>query len=155
MADVTEDALSNRVVQLSLFLPNRLGAMLRVHRTLAAAGIRIRGITILDAADHAVVRLVVDQPTLATEILRTEGVPPVVSDLLAVGLPGSGAIDAVLTAVIAAELNIHYMYPLLAPIDGRSILALHVESAESAARVLLERGMTLLDQDAIGPGESA
>jgi len=153
MADVTEDAISNRVVQLSLFLPNRLGAMLRVHRSLGAASIRIRGITILDAADHAVVRLIVDQPTLATEMLRTEGTSPVVSELLAVALPGRGAIETVLTAVIAAELNIHYMYPLLAPVDGRSILALHVESPDSAARVLLERGMTLLNQDAIGPGD--
>lgn len=151
MADVTEDAVSHRIIQLSLFLPNRLGAMLRVHRTLDAAQIKVRGITILDAADHAVVRLVCDQPTLAAEILRTEGIPPVESELLGVLLSASGELKSVLTAVIAAELNVHYMYPLLNQVDGRTVLALHVESPDGAARALLSRGLRLVNQDAIGP----
>ncbi len=151
MADVTEDAISHRIMQLSLFLPNRLGAMLRVHRTLDASRIKVRGITILDAADHAVVRLVCDQPTLAAEILRNEGTPPVESELLGVALPSGGELKSILTAVIAAELNVHYMYALLTPVDGRTVLALHVESPDAAARVLLGRGFRLVNQDALGP----
>jgi hypothetical protein len=147
MADVTEDQLSHRVKQLAVFLPNRLGALLGLNRTLEAADIKVRAISILDAADHAVVRLVVDQPTLAAEILKTEGYGPVEAEVLGVALPPGASIRKLLTSVIAAELNIHYLYSLMAPVGGRNVLALRVENADAAAKNLLAHGMQLISQD--------
>ncbi len=146
MASIAEDQISNRIRQLSIFLPNRLGALLSVNRTLEATKLQVRGISILDASDHAVIRLIVDQPTLAAEILKTAGLTPVETDVLGVALaPGTG-IRRLLTAVIAAELNIHYLYSLAEPREGRTIFVLHVEEPNSAARHLMENGMELIDQ---------
>ncbi len=147
MADVTEDQLSNRIKQISVFLPNRLGALLAINRALDSADIRILAVSILDAADHAVARLVVDQPTLARELLTTEGHSVVETDLLGVVLPQGVGIRRVLTAVILAELNVHYIYSLMVMSKERPVLALHVEEPAAAARVLLEEGMGLLNQD--------
>ncbi len=147
MSDLQWDATSNRIHQLSVFLPNRLGALLHLQRTLEAADIRIRALTILDAADHAVVRLIVDQPTLGEEILKSDGHAPVVSELLGVALPRGHNVRGVLRALIAAELNIHYLYSFLEPVRGEAALALSVEASDQAARQLLDRGFRLLHQD--------
>ena len=62
MFDIAEDqGDSARIKQLSVFLPNRVGALLGVTRSLNSVAIRILALSIADAADHAVARLVVDQ----------------------------------------------------------------------------------------------
>ncbi len=152
MADVTEDQLSKRIRQLSVFLPNRLGALLTLDRALEAAEIRICALSTVDAADHAVLRLVVDQPTLAKEVLATEGYSLVDTELLGVVLPPGAGIRRVLTAILMAEQNIHYIYPLMAQKDGRQVLAIHPEDAAAAARTLVQRGMQLIDQEDLRRG---
>jgi hypothetical protein len=147
MADIAEDQLSNRIRQISVLLPNRLGALLTLTRTLDAAEIKILALSILDASDHTVVRLVVDQPTLAREILTTEGHSVVETELLGVLLPSGVGIRQVLTAVIMAELNVLYLYSLMVTRQGTPVLALKTEDPGSAAAVLLDKGMRLLNQD--------
>lgn len=147
MVEVAGDQLSHRLRQLSLFLPNRLGALLSVTRALDAAKIRVCALAIVDSADHAVARLVVDQPTLAAEVLKTEGYSLVETDLLGVVLSQGIGLRKVLTAMIAGEVNIHYLYSLLPLQDGGAVLALHVDDVEGAARVLSEKGLRLLSQD--------
>ena len=147
MAGVTEDQYSRRVSQLSVFLPNRLGALLSVDRALEAADIKICALSVLDAADHAVVRLVVDRPTLAKQLLIADGHSLVDTDLVGVVLPAGSSIRQVLTAVLMAELNIHYICPLMTQHEGRHVLALHSEDAGQAASALLDRGFHLIDQE--------
>ena len=147
MADIAEDQLSKRITQISVLLPNRLGALLSLNRTLDAVEIKIMAISILDASDHTVVRLVVDQPTLAREILTTEGYSVVETELLGVVLPAGVGFRRVLTAVIMAELNVLYLYSLMVTREGRPVLALKTEDPGSAAAVLLDKGMRLLNQD--------
>ena len=111
MPETIEDQGGSIIVQLSFFLPNRLGALLRATRELDAKGIRICALSILDAADHAVVRMVVDRPTDAKGTLIAEGYAVFETDLLGVALPrGKGlGIGKVLSALLMAEVNIHYI----------------------------------------------
>ena len=69
MYETTEDQVSPRIIQISIFLENRLGALLGVTRVLEAQSVNICAVSITDAADHAVVRLVVDRPSLASAAL--------------------------------------------------------------------------------------
>ena len=50
------------VEQLSLFLHNQPGTLADVCDALAAARINIYGLSVVDATDHSVVRLVVSDP---------------------------------------------------------------------------------------------
>ena len=52
----------------------------------------------------------------------------------------------VLTALLQAEVNIYFSYPLLTRPHGRSALALHVDDDECATSVLLGEGFKLLSQ---------
>jgi hypothetical protein len=151
MAEIGSDRTGNRLRQLAVFLPNRIGMLLALHRTLDAEDLRILGLTVVDAADHAVARLVVDQPTLAAAALRAAGHPLVESEVIGVAFGSETGFKRVLTAVLAAEVNIHYVYPLLGPIRGRSVLVIQVDDPIGAARLLSERGLELVDQGEFQP----
>lgn len=149
MFETTEDKASPRIKQLSIFLENRLGALLGVTRVLEQHTINICALSITDAADHAVVRLVVDRPSLAAASLQADGYHLMESDLLGIALPATrvGGFRKVLTALARAELNVNYVYAVATHAPVGAVLALHVEDMDRAARVLVDAGMALVGQD--------
>jgi len=149
MTQVAEDQTGPRILQLSFFLPNRLGALLRTTRSLEADNVHVCAISILDAADHAVVRMVVDRPAVAQQALTAEGYNVFQTELLGVALPlkkGVG-IKKVLSALLMAEVNVLYVYSLMVYADSHPVLALHVDDMRAAARVLRNQGLELVGQD--------
>ena len=150
MFETTEDQASPRIRQISVFLENRLGALLSVTRTLEDEQVNVWGMSITDAADHAIVRLIVDRPSMAAAALGAGGYHIMDSELIAVALPASkvGGMSRLLKALLMAELNVNYMYAFV-PGTGaqRAAVAIHVEDPERAARALVESGLALVGQD--------
>jgi hypothetical protein len=151
MVEIARDRSTPRIQQLSFFLRNRLGALREALAKLQEEQVRISAISILEAADHAVIRLVVDRPFTAKTALESFGYDVVETELLGVPMPEEKefGIQKVLTCLLMAEVNIHYIYSLLDRHDDRPILALNVENAEWAAEVLEKAGLSLVGQDEI------
>ena len=150
MFETTEDQTHHRLKQLSVFLENRLGVLMGVTKVLEVQSVNICAVSIVDAADHAVVRMVVDKPTLAAAALAAEGYHLITSDLLGVALPTSkpGGMRKVLQALLMAELDVNDIYAVAAGrLQARAILALHVDDMDRASRVLAEKGFELVGQD--------
>ncbi len=150
MYDTAETQDTPCIKQLSVFLPNRLGALMLVTRVLEEQDVRVCAMSVMDAADHAVLRLVLDKPTLASATLLAEGYHLFEADLLAVRVPDTkvGRLRRLLSALLLAELNVNYVYPVVPPShDSRPLLALHVEDLDTAARTLVEQGLELVGQD--------
>ena len=149
MPEISRDQTDPRIVQLSVFLPNRLGALRQAVHKLESAKVRILGLVVLDAADHAVVRLVVDRPAAAKAALDEAGYGAFETEILAVLIAGGGqgSVQKVLAALVGAEVNIEYVYGLLARLSGKSLLALQTDDSAMAERVLRGRGFELAHQD--------
>ena len=130
MIEIARDQTGPRVIQLTIFLPNRPGALLKVVRNLEEHNIRICGLSILDSADHAVIRMTVDRPDMAIETLSDEGFTVHTLKLLAVELPVDRNFGTrqVLSILLLAEVNIS-VSPSVQPND-RPILVLHVDRHE-------------------------
>src|ERR1700730_3939922 len=119
------------VRQFHVFLENRLGNLLDVVRHFETTDIRIVSLTIVDSADCAIIRIVLSDPERALEIFHQAKLPITESDLLVVQLPeGPQPLLQICKALLTAELNIHYAYPLLIGPLGNAALALHVEDHE-------------------------
>jgi hypothetical protein len=149
MSEVALDQTGPRILQLSFFLPNRLGALLRTTRSLETENVHICAISILDAADHAVVRMVVDRPAAAQDALTAAGYNVFQTELLGVALPiekGIG-IKKVLSALLMAEVNVLYVYSLMVYAGAHPVLAIHVDDVRTAAQVLQSQGLELVGQD--------
>lgn len=157
MPDTRHDQTDPRIVQITIFLPNRLGALRQVVQRLEVAQVRILGLVVMDSSDHAVVRTVVDRPAKAMAALRDSGYGACESEILCVQVPvgGSSHIQKVLGALVGAEVNIMYVYVLLARIEGHGLLALQTDDSASAERVLRERGFSLAHQDDLGEASDA
>src|SRR3990167_8422470 len=55
--------------QLAIFMDNRPGMLARICQALAKAQINILALSILDTVDHAIIRMVVDKPKEAEQVL--------------------------------------------------------------------------------------
>lgn len=152
MAEIARDQSDQRLQQISFFLPNRLGALFRATQHLEREQVRICGLSLIDATDHVVVRMIVDRPTVAKGQLDQAGYPVYETELLGVALPAEEefGIRKVLSGLLSAEINISYAYALISRVDGRPVLALKVDSMDMAARVVRGAGLDLVDQDQLG-----
>jgi len=145
---VANDQAFPTVEQLSYFLPNRVGALQRIVGALRDQKIEICAVAIRDAHDHAVVRMLVDLPGKAREILTHEGTQVLSTPVLGVTLSyeGGHGIADVLGALLRAELNVHYCYAMISRNQGRPILAVHVDDPTTATQTLRRAGVDLIDQ---------
>lgn len=134
--------------QISVFLENRLGQLLRLSRTLDADDVSILALSVEGSVDCAIVRLLVDNPDTAIERLQDARFAVTTTDVLVVELPaGKRGLMQVCTALIGGEININYTYPIL-PSRSHSEprLAIQVDNLAAAAAVLLARKFRVLDQ---------
>jgi hypothetical protein len=146
-AKTAKERRSPMVRQFSVFLENRVGALLDLTRTLGDANVHICGLSVIDTADSAVVRMVVDDPERAREALAENQLPASESDLVVVELPqGPEKLGVILSHLLAAEVNIQYTYSLMIRPHDKALLALHCEDAEFAFDALSSAGFAVLTQ---------
>jgi hypothetical protein len=143
----TEKSDGPRVNQFSIFLPNKVGALLDVVKTLNEGTIDVVAVSVQDSADTAIVRIVVTDPEGVQEIFRRHEIPFSMCELCVVELSdGPNGLGKLLAALLAAEVNIFGSYALLTHPRGRTALALHVEDYECACSVLSSHGFRILSQ---------
>jgi hypothetical protein len=136
------------VRQFNVFVEDRVGSLLTVVRHFETTDNRIVSLTVHDAADCAIIRMVLSDPERATEIFQRAKLPYTESDLLVVQLPDSNQpLLDICKALLMAEISIHYAYPLLIGPQGRAAVALHVEDHETAAATLSRLGFILFTEN--------
>jgi hypothetical protein len=136
-----------RVRQFTVFLENRVGRLGTLVRALEESSGRVCALSIEESADSALVRLICADPDAGRESLQEAGFTFSESDVLAVELPRRTRqpLISICSALLAAEINIHYAYPLLVRPHGPA-LALYVEDPTLAAQLLIRKGFTLIGE---------
>src|SRR6266550_8016255 len=115
------------VRQFNVFLANRIGALMDLVRRFEVTDVRIVSLTVVDSADCAIIRMVLSDPERALEIFELAKLPITESDLLVVQLPsGDQPLLQICKALLVAEINVDYAYPILVGVRGHPALALHV-----------------------------
>jgi hypothetical protein len=134
------------VVQFSVFTPNRLGRLHEVTRLLLDRDVHILALTVLDTTDSTILRIIVDDPDRARELLDSNHFAFSETTVVAVELQGERQLGDILAALLEAELNIHYTYPFLTRPNGNSALALSIEHKEVAEDALRRHFFKVLYQ---------
>jgi hypothetical protein len=136
------------VRQFNVFLENRVGALLDVVRRFETSDNRIVSLSIVDLADCAIVRMVLSDPERAKEIFAQAGFPVTESDLLVVQLPdGNQPLVEICKALLSAEINLDYAYPLMVGPRGRAAIAIHVDDHETAVQTLASKGFVIFTEN--------
>lgn len=135
------------VRQFSVFLPNKVGALLDIVKLLSARNTHLVALSIAESTDSAIARIVVSDPETAENIFLEHDVPFGVCSLVVVELREVATeLAKLLAALLMAEVNMHFSYPLLTRPHGRAALVLHVDDTECACSVLQGEGFKLLSQ---------
>jgi hypothetical protein len=135
------------VTQFSVFLENRVGQLLEVVRAFHGSKVKIVGLSISDSADCCIIRMVLSHPEQGREILSLNKLAFAENELLVTELPaGPQSLADLCTALLQAEINIHYAYPLIVHPHGRAAVALHIDNNEQASVTLHSMGFEILSE---------
>ncbi len=148
MAQATAEKLNSpQVRQFSVFLQNKVGALLEVVKLLNENNIVVLALSIQDSSESAIGRIIVSDPERVTELFHEQDIPYSDCELIVVELDeGPGDLARVLAALLMAEVNVYFSYPLLIRPRGHAVLAMHLDDNECASSVLRGEGFKLLAQ---------
>ncbi len=123
--------------QLSIFLCNEPGTLAAICDKLAELKINIYGLTISDATDHSVVRMVVSDPVKAAYILGERGVLVLENTVILIdNVNKPGVFGAVAHALAKAKINIEYAYLATSPKSKSGLAVLRVSDTKKGVKVL-------------------
>jgi hypothetical protein len=138
------------VKQFSVFLANKVGAMLDVVKLLNAHHTHIVALSVSESTDSAIARIIVSDPEQVQDLFKQNNVAFGVCEVVVVEMREVATqLVKLLAALFMAEVNVHFTYPLLTRPRGLAALALHVDDNECASSVLRGEGFKILSQNEI------
>ena len=133
------------VHQLSVFIENKSGTLLRVLELLKEARIQLIASTLSDTVEYGIYRIICSEPMRAYETLRQAGISANLSDVFAIMLdnrPGRAA-DAI-RSFSEAGIGISYLYSFL--LSGKGILVFRTDNPDLTRQVILEKGLNYIEE---------
>lgn len=138
------------VKQFSVFLPNKVGAMLDIVKLLSTHHTHVVALSVSESTDSAIARIIASDPQGVEKLFRENNVGFGVSQVVVVEMKEVATqLVKLLAALVMAEVNVHFAYPLLIRPRGFSAIALHVDDTDCASSVLRGEGFKMLSQDDI------
>lgn len=138
------------VKQFSVFLPNKVGAMLDIVKLLNTQNIHAVALSVSESTDSAIARIIVSDPGRVEKLFRQKSVAFGVCEVVVVEMREVATqLVKLLAALVMAEVNVHFTYPLLIRPRGFAAIALHVDDTECASSVLTGEGFKILSQNDI------
>ena len=135
------------VRQFSVFLPNKVGAMLEVVKLLSSHHCHVVAMSVSESTDSAIARIIVSDPEGVEQLFRQNNVAFGMCEVVVVEMREVATqLAKLLATLFTAEVNVHFTYPLLTRPRGLAALALHVDDNDCASSVLIGAGFKLLSQ---------
>ena len=138
------------VKQLSVFVQNEPGRLAEIAGIIAESGIDIRALSLADTTDFGILRIIVDNPDKALELLKSRGLSVKRTLVIAVAIddfPG-GFAKAVKT-LSDAGVSVEYSYAFLGRETGRAMVVFRTDNDEKALAAFASGGMTVLEENDI------
>jgi hypothetical protein len=136
------------VQQVSVFLDNRPGSLSDVMGYLDKDQIKIFALSIADAGEYGLIRMVTDNPEKATKILEDAEFNLAKSkkniEVTAILITAKDKISKITKILGESGLNIEYAYSSAVHTDGRFALILRVNDVDKAESTLRENNIATL-----------
>lgn len=131
------------VHQLSVFIENKSGTLVKVLQLLKQENIQLIASTIADTVDYGICRIICSEPERAYQVLRNAGVAVSLCEVFAIELddrPGKAA-DAI--ELFAGEgISIAYLYSFL--LNGKGVLIFRTDNADKAAEIIASNDLKII-----------
>jgi hypothetical protein len=135
--------------QFTVVLENRVGQLLmEVLRRFEGSQVRIVALSINDATECSVVRMILSYPDIGREILERAGLAIIETELVGVALDDEpNPILSVCSALMQAEINIIQITSLLGAPGRRKCIALMVDNLHGALETLRQKEIDVISEE--------
>ncbi len=142
--------MENKLIkQISIFAENKAGRLEKITGKLKSANINIRAFTIAEAGDFGVMRLVVDKPEQAHNVLHDAGFTVSETDVLGIEMSDSpGGLHEISTVLGSNDINVDYAYAF-AMATQKALLIIRVNNINNAIEVLENSDIRLISMEEV------
>ncbi len=125
------------VEQISAFIENKTGRLSEIADVLAANNIDISALSLADTDEYGVLRMIVNNPHKAKQVLADSGVIGKVTNVLAVALEDRpGGFAEALKVLTDAGIEVKYMYACISHEKGKALMILSVDDPVKANDII-------------------
>lgn len=134
------------IKQISIFVENKPGRLSAITKLLSDNGIDIRALSVADTKDFGILRLIVNKPDKACEILKAANCTVSLTNVIAIGIHDKpGGLAAAMECLYSANISVEYMYAFISKSEEQAYVILRVENNDKAIEALKESNFTLLE----------
>lgn len=124
------------VKQISVFLENKPGRLARVTKMLGEAKVNIRAFMVAEAGEFGMIRVIVDDPERAMDLLSTKGMICRAAEVVCVEIPDEvGQLARISGLLSGKSVNIDYAYAFMTG-SGKAVIVLSLDDAPMGVQVL-------------------
>lgn len=132
--------------QISVFVENVAGSLMKVTKELVEAGINLRAISSFDTPEFGILRLIVDRPEDTFQLLQEKGFFVKMKDVIAVEIEDrSGSLNQMLEVLAEGNISINYIYSFVIREDQAPVMVFQTEYLEEAVQILKKHGINVID----------
>jgi hypothetical protein len=140
-----------KLIQISIFLENRKGRLYEVCSLLGKNKINIRALTVAESEEFGILRIVVDKPEAAAQILKRNGFVASLTDIVAVEVDDRpGGLASILKIFSQSNINVEYMYGFVEKKSDRALLVFRFDEPDKAIVLLKKNKITVVGKKDIG-----
>ena len=135
------------VKQISVFLENKPGSLLKMTRALADCDIDMRAFSLSETSDFGIARILADDVLDTVSVLKDAGFVSAITPVIAVSVGNTpGSLNRVLTVLSDANINVEYMYAFAGK-NENAYMVLKVADDVKAGGILTAAGIVQVGQD--------
>ena len=145
-SSILESREPEPILQFSIFADNKVGRLNELVQRFNKRDIHIIALTQLDSTECTIMRVIPDYPEEARKLLKECGYAFSETAILVAEISTEADLKFLTSAMVEAEINIHYLYPFIMRPEGKTAIAMNVEDAEFAESVLRARQIRCLNR---------
>ena len=138
------------IKQISIFVENKPGRLSAITKLLSDNGIDIRALSVADTKDFGILRLIVNNPDKACEVLKKADCTVSLTNVIAIGIHDKpGGLAVAMECLYAANISVEYMYAFISKSEDQAYVILRVENNDKAVEALKENNFTILKAEEV------
>lgn len=138
------------VKQVSIFVENKKGTIADAISLLGNNGINIRALSVADTSDYGILRLIVNNPAKAEEILKNANYTVKLTDVLGFAVPDRpNGLGEVLNIIHQNNIEIAYVYSFVGHYKDHAVGIIKTTDLEHTKNVLVNNNVIIIDGNVI------
>ncbi len=135
------------IKQISVFIENKPGALTDVCTVLSDNSINMHALSLADTQDFGILRVIVEDPDKAVEILRSNGFTCKITHVIAVRIENKpGGMASVMKFISDAGIGVEYAYAFISHDPGKAYMVFRVVGSE-ARHKLADLGLDIVGEE--------